>query len=522
MLNPKSVVKRLAIVFGIVMLGSVCSYALPTANAAHQDTLVLWVMDDGANSTNTLKTVTGNFTKETGVPVYVQFLNWGDAYDKMRLTLALNPANHADIEIPDVVQLGSSWVSFFAHNGLIDPIDSALSQSVDVSRFLPESMKDSRIGKGTQSYSFPWFLDVRGFFVNAKVWNEFGLKENDIDTFSKFHEVIRKIGQARIKNNAGALVSPFEFGIKSDWTAHQQMAPILWSFGGDFVKESGDSYCSALADSATLFGVNQYLNFFWELELFPYALQDNSIQGTNRFVNSEIAIYYGTSELMRKLELDGKVGGLKDSPLASDGIAVVATPQGVGPAVTFVGGSHLALPKYGDPRRKKLAQSLISYLLRSDVMDFYSSHIGFLPADKNVMQKWTKDPRYSRLIEGLEKNGRSFLNIPEWTQVEGAVNAMVGNIGYYRVQHPTESPESAASFVLYAHEKINEILGCKETSNRTELLRKIQLELSKRVVEKPEEIQKGVGISLRYRLIAASVICIIILIVSVIKYYRKR
>ncbi len=504
------------------MLGSVCTYAFPTVMAEPQDTLVLWVMDDGANSTNTLKSVTESFTEETGIPVDVRFWNWGDAYDKMRLTLAQNPANHADVEMPDVVQLGSSWVPFFAQNGLIDPIDSVLNQLVDVSRFLPESMKDSRIGKGTQSYSLPWFLDVRGFFVNAKVWNELGLKENDIDSFSKFHQIIRKIDQSKIKNSVGTVVSPFEFGIKSDWTAHQQMAPILWSFGGDFVKESGNKYCSALTDSATLFGVNQYLNFFWELELFPYALQDNSIQGTNRFVNSEIAIYYGTSELIRKLELDGEVGGLKGSPLANDGIAVVATPQGVGPSVTFVGGSHLALPKYGNPRRKKLAQTLVSYLLRSDVMDFYSSHIGFLPADKNVMQKWSKDPRYSRLIEGLNKNGRSFINIPEWTQVEGAINAMVGNIGYYRVQHPTESPESVASFVLYAHEQINEILDCKETFDRTELLRKIQLELRKHVIEKPEEIQKSAGISLRYRLIVASIICFIILVITVVKHYCKR
>ena len=479
----------IATVFVVLCL-AVPSIAVPELRAmpTEVDTLVLWVMDQDINTGSALQKLMRKYTQQSGVPVKVRFLDWGAAFVELNKTLATEAGSRTDY--PDVLQLGSTWVPYFAKAGLIAPMGSLLD-AVDTSRFYPEAMKAAHIGRDSVVYSLPWFLDVRGFFVNERIWLGLGLHDSEIETYPKFFGVLRAISEAKVSNRMGNVVVPFEFGVKDDWTGYQQMAPFLWNFGGDFVAETENGYRSALADSLTLVGLRHYIKLLRDKDVSPYNLKENSAQSADRFVRAEQLMIYGTSEVIRKIEFETELGGLKDSPLAQDGLITVAAPKGPAGNFTFVGGSHLVLPKNGNPAKQQLAADLFLFMLRADNIDYYSRHSGFIPPDKSLIRIWMQDERYNHLIDGLEHCGRSSQNIPEWSEIEMTVNAMVNAIGKNILNNGSGVSEETARLVLETHEKINKILGAKGDSDKALVMERIKMSLMQPV----EEIryEKGMG-----------------------------
>lgn len=476
MLNLKSF--AVALVVALIAFAEVGAKPAPVIRSAPltRDTLVLWAMDEGINSGSTLRKITRRFAHRSGYPVKVRFLDWGTAFEQLTRTLATDAASaeSSGIEFPDVIQLGSSWVPHFASHDLIASVPESLLVSLDTTRFYAEAMKVSHLGSDAETYSLPWFLDVRGLLVNKRLWQELELTEDDASTYPKFYGTLRAISKKKLKNKVGASVAPFGYGVKNDWTGHQQMSPIIWSFGGDLVVKEGDSYRSALADSSTLNGLRHYLKFLNDLDISPYGFQENSTQNADRFVRSEQLVIYGTAEFIRKLEFSADQGGLKESLLAEDSLAFISFPEGPNGRFTFVGGSHLALPKRGSLQKRNAAEALFVYLLRADNMDFFSRQIGFLPADKAMINIWAKDSRYGHLIENLEKNGRSFPNIPEWSGVEYAIITMVNAFAKNIENRTADVNEITVDAVLKAHQRINEILKYNENASPVEVRNRIE------------------------------------------------
>jgi len=432
------------------------------AGPVKADTLSLWVMDQGINTGSSLQKLTRKFTQQTGVFVKIRFLDWGEAFGELNRTLAGSAADFPDF--PDVMQLGSSWVPYFADRGLIAPVTELIDQA-DTSRFYEESMKAAYIGRGKTLYSLPWFLDVRGFFVNERTWLELGLHDSDIETYPKFFGLLRAVSEAKLQNRMGEVMVPFEFGVKEDWTGYQQMSPILWNFGGDFVVETDKGYRSALTDSLTLVGLRNYFKFLRDVEVSPYNLSENSGAAAERFIRSEQLMIFGTSELIRKIEFENELGGLKGSPIAKDGLITVVPPKGPAGNFTFVGGSHLALSKNGDTSKRHLARELFLFMLRADNIDNYSRHSGFIPSDRGLIRIWKQDSRYARLIDGLENSGRSCLNIPEWSEIENLINGMVTSVARSLSRGDPDINEVMARLVFDTHVKVDQVLGRENRSD---------------------------------------------------------
>ena len=466
----------------LALAGVVPAFAVPELRAAppHPDTLVLWVMDQDINTGTALQKLMRKYSQRSGVPVKIRFLDWGAAFAELNKVLATEAGSGTDY--PDVLQLGSTWVPYFAKAGLISPLTEMLD-AVDTSRFYPEMMKASHIGRDTVVYSIPWFLDVRGFFANERVWLELGLHDSEIETYPQFFGVLRAIAEAKVQNRAGGLVVPFEFGVKDDWTGYQQMSPFLWNFGGDFVAETDSGYRSALADSSTLVGLRHYLKLLHDKDVSPHNLHENSSSAADRFVRSEQLLIFGTPELIRKIEFDSDIGGLKESPIAKDGLISVSAPGGPVGNFTFVGGSHLVLPKNGNRSKRKLANDLFLFMVRADNIDYYSRQSGFIPPDASLIRIWMQDPRYNHLITGLEQNGRSCQNIPEWSEIEMMVNSMVSSIARNIAQGDTDVHETTARLVLQTHEKINRLFGLKD-ADRAAVRNRIKNALMQPVEEK--------------------------------------
>ena len=517
----------IALFVTLALCGVMQAYAVPELRAmpTPPDTLVLWVMDQDINAGTALQKLLKKYTRQSGIPVKVRFLDWGSAFAELNKVLVKEAGEGTDY--PDVLQLGSTWVPYFAKAGMINPVTEMID-AVDTSRFYPEAMKAAHIGRDTLVYAVPWFLDIRGFFANERIWLELGLHDSEIETYPQFYGVLRAISEAKVANKQGVEVVPFEFGVKDDWTGFQQMSPFLWNFGGDFVAETDKGYRSALADSLTLIGLCHYLKLLRDQDISPYNLKENSAQSADRFVRAEQLMIFGTSELIRKIEFDTDLGGLMDSPLAKDGIITVTGPAGPAGNYSFVGGSHLALPKNANPAKQQNAYDLFLFMLRADNIDFYSRQRGFIPPDKSLIRIWMQDSRYNHLIEGLENHGRSSQNIPEWSEIEMTVNGMVSAIAANLHKNSPDVNDQTAKLVFETHQKINNILGYKDGENPAAVKDRIRKSLMQPIDE--TKYEKGLGdtkeesgFSLRLIVVySLGGVAILLLLVFLVRRLRKR
>ena len=424
------------------------------------DTLSLWVMDNGLGSQKAITRIVKKFHRETKIPVNIRFLNWGEAFAEISTALGSEGADSVASRSaagPDVLQLGSTWVPYFASSGNLVPLDPYLEQ-VGATRFFKESFKAARVAHDTLVYSFPWFVDVRALYANEKLWKELSLQKEEVDSYPEFLGVLRAFAKR------DSTVAPFALPGKGDWTGPQHMAPFIWSFGGDFLVKDSAGYRSALLDSATLAGLAYYLRIFGDRALSPYGLDENSVQNTERFIRGEQLVLYGTSEIIRQMEIESQDGGLKDAPIAEAGVAIVEPLEGDKGIVSFVGGSHLVMPK----RHKASAEKLLCYLLRADNMDAYTRQAGFLPADESIVNIWGKDARYSKIIETM-KNGKSFPNIPEWVAIEGILIEFSNALGdVLRGASSLQAVENQVVELFWqTHQKINQSLGYAEAQDKS-------------------------------------------------------
>ncbi len=471
-----------ALFFSVCVAFAVDAFAVPELRPMPSlDTLSIWVMDNGIGSQRTLHRIGKKFQKEYGVPVSIRMLNWGEAFDEIGKALA---ETDSSVKGPDLIQLGSTWVAHFAAAGQIRPMDMLLAK-IDTTRFFAECLKTTHIADNSTSYSVPWFLDVRGLFVNERLWKNLEVQEQDVDTYPKFMGVLRAISQAQLKNGKGMAVAPFAIAGKNDWDGPQQMAPIVWSYGGDFIVKDGDGFRSALIDPSTLQGLAIFATIMGDYQLAPHSLEMNSAQSAEKFVASEQLLLYGTSELIRQLEFPEDAGGLKSSEIAGDGLSVIPFPAGPAGHISLLGGSHLALPSRLDSARAKLAEDLLLFLFRADNIDAYSRQLGFLPSDQGIVHIWKQDARYSKLIENL-KSSRSFPNIPEWGAVENILNRLSNEMGALlsKTKLKEERNRGVAHLILSAHNQINAVLGNDEKVDEEHLLPQVISLLA----DVPEEI----------------------------------
>ena len=508
----------LATLVAAVSVG-VAAFAVPASaepvlqSAPWSGPLNLWVMDNGVGSQKAVHKLVKKFKRDTGIPVEVRVLNWGNAYTVITDAFA-NPDSVPDF--PDVLQLGSTWVPHFAAVGQLRVLDTLLTQ-IDSSRFYAEAFKASRIAGQVDVYSFPWFLDVRTLFANEWLWHTLDIQDSDINDFTKFLGALRAINRGELKNTEMKRVAAFALPGKDDWTGPQQMAPFVWGFGGDFLNCKGNVCKSGLLDSLTLAGIAIYVKILGDEELAPHSLSENSAQNAVRFVNSELLIHYGTSELVRQLEYPADVGGLRSSAIADDGIMILSGPEGPYSRSTFVGGSHLALPVHGDSVRFHAAEDLLAYLVRADNIDAFCRAVGFLPSDRGLISIWNQDRRYSQIIRSLE-TGKSFPNIPEWGEIEGVLNHLANDIGTVLSVNGNDGVRihEIAQLLVKAHKDVNGILHNQEILDQAGAVKWIEHVLAAEIPEIMPENLKFEPTAAPFRLWSVIDVIVVLVILAAI------
>lgn len=413
--------------------------------------LELWIMPNGANPKKIVEERLQAFTKETGIPATVKVLDWGEAWGK--IDNGLKTGNG-----PDVVQLGTTWVSYFASQGYLAPLDGHAAE-IKLDRFLATSLKTTKIDGNDTVWGVPWFVDARVLLANKTILDSLKISGKDISDWAGFRASLRKIREAKLLKDGANQIYPFGFPGKSDWNIPHNFIPWIMSEGGDFVKKGPDGkWRSALLEKATVTGIHKYLRFVQDTLVNPKALSQNTSQITQIFTVGEQVFILGTSELVMQSRISSDSGGMSNSAVGKAGLLAFPVPAGPAGSVAFLGGSDLCLPK--GKAKDANALKLLLFLTRADNLDIYTKKIGFIPADQTVLQEWAKDSVYKVIVDAAAK-GRAYPGIPQWGSIEsmlsemfGSVWGMLGEGGYY-------SDEDLYKTLVKYDGRIDSLLGAK-------------------------------------------------------------
>jgi len=336
------------LVVAVLALGAM--FAACTNGSGESDILEIkfWAMGrEGEIVPELLK----EFERENpGVRVLVQQVPWSAAHEKLLTAFAGD-------SLPDVAQMGNTWIAEFAALHAIASLDEMAEASpvIEEQDYFPGILATNRIADTL--YGVPWYVDTRLLFYRQDILRAAGIGRPPRD-WAEWMQAATAV-KHHVGNNNFALFVPvndFEMQVS---LALQQGVPLL---------REGDRYGN-FSSPELVFALDFYLDFFRK-GLAPAASESAISNVWDEFARGYFTFYltgpWNIGEFRRRLPAE-----LKDKWMT----AILPGPSG--PGASTAGGSSLVVFKHS--KHKEMAFWLIEFLSRPDIQQQFYELSGNLP-----------------------------------------------------------------------------------------------------------------------------------------------
>ena len=337
--------RRISRVFAFLF--SLSSFLLSATCAVRQDAqrIEFWGLGrEGEVITQLLP----QFERETGIHVDVQQIPWTAAHEKI-LTA------HVGNSLPDVAQVGNSWMSELVTVGAIVPLEESLVPRAD---YFP-GIWDTNVVDGTL-YGIPWYVDTRVLFYRTD------MIPTPPRTYGEWLSIMARL-KAESKNpDFYPLVMP-----TNEWPQ-----PVVMALhrGARLIDERGH----ALFDEpAFIEGFSFYVDLFRK----GYAPTVSNTQVANLYQQ------FGEGQFGMFISGPWDVGNLRTRLTKEQqqtwSTAPLPAPEGTPyPGVSLSGGSSLVITKRST--KQDAAKKLIAFLSRPEIQAKFFELSGDLPARRSA------------------------------------------------------------------------------------------------------------------------------------------
>lgn len=347
-------------------------------------TLDFWAM---GREGEVVQELTAQFERDhPGIRVRVQQIPWSAAHEKL-LTA------YAGDSMPDVFQLGNTWIPEFVALDAISPLDERIAASATLSPadFFP-GILDTNLVEG-HLYSVPWYVDTRLLFYRSDI----------LDGAPHSWQAWRRAMAAIVADapaGRDAIILP-----ANEW---QPIVILALQEGAELL--SGDATCGAFQAPAFRTALDFYLAMFED----GFASAAASAQIANlyqEFALGRFAIYitgpWNLGEFARRLPAD-----LQDDWAT----APMPGPDGTWPGLSLAGGASLAIQRASE--HQDAAWQLVEFLSQTPQQARFYELSGNLPARTAAWDDpaLTDAPRARAFFDQLQ-HIRSTPKIPEWERI---------------------------------------------------------------------------------------------------------
>lgn len=327
--------------------------------------------------------------RHPGIRVVVQQLPWTSAHEKL-LTAFAGDA------LPDIGQLGNTWIPEFVALGALAPLDERLKSSsvVDAADYFP-GIWASNVMHG-RTWGVPWYVDTRLFFYRRDLLAAAGIHAAPT-TWPALRAAFAAI-KAQAGTDRFAILLPVNEFEPLVALALQQPDALL---------RDGDRYGNFRSA-----GFRRTLDFYVGMfrdRLAPPLSNSEVANVWTEFGRGYYAFYlsgpWNLPEFRRRLP-----------PEQLAHLATMLLPGPDGPGASIAGGSSLVV--FRNARHPDAAWKLIEYLSRPDVQQRFRDLTADLPPRRAAWQEaaLADDPLARPFLEQLER-ARPTPRVPEWERI---------------------------------------------------------------------------------------------------------
>lgn len=330
------------------------------------------------------------------IRVNVQQIPWSAAHEKL-LTAYVGEA------MPDVFQIGNTWVPELVALGAVAPLDVRVdgSQTVELDDYFPGFVDASRIDD--HLYGLPWYVDTRLLFYRSDRLREAGI-ESPPGTWAEWVAAMKRL---REQGRAG------ESAVLLPLTEWHPLVILALQRGARLLRDDdtrGDFQSEAFRAAFSF-----YVDLFRE-GLAPLSAQTQLANLYQDFARGAFAFYvsgpWNLGEFSRRLP-EGVEWATAPCPAAA----------GTPPGVSTAGGSSLALSTraLGSPRAEA-GWRLIEFLSEPAQQRELYRLTGDLPSRRSAWEEGGpgSDPR-ARAFRAQLEHVRTTPKIPEWERVAAQI-----------------------------------------------------------------------------------------------------
>lgn len=353
------------------------------------ETLRFWAM---GREGELVKQLVPEFERRNpGLTVWVQQIPWSAAHEKLLTAYA------GDV-LPDVFQLGNTWLPEFVALRALEPLDARLSAG-EAADFFSGILETNRIQD--RLYGLPWYVDTRVLFYRKDWLRQAGLAEPP----RRWEEWL-----AAMERMKGQQSGRFAFLLPvNEW---EMPVLLTWQLGGELLDREtrhGNFQSPQVRKAFALYldlfrhgyapavGVNQMANLYQEFARGMFSLY---LSGP-----------WNVGEFRRRLPA-GLQDGWDTAPLPAFGADA--------PGVSLAGGASLVVSSAS--RHKEAALRWIAFLDEPEIQVRFYALGGDLPGRVSA---WTapelsREPRVAAFRAQLERV-RATPKIPEWERIAAKI-----------------------------------------------------------------------------------------------------
>lgn len=352
-----------------------------------RETVTFWAMGREAEVVTRL---VADFERENpDIDVDVQHIPWTAAHEKLLTAFAADA-------LPDLCQLGNSWVPEFAALGALQPLQAFIDGSATVQPrdYFPGIWATGNID-GVQ-VGVPWYVDTRLLFYRKDILRNTGV-DVPIRTWDEW-----KAAMAKVKAHVG----PDRYAILLPLNEFEQLVSLALQTSDPLLREHGTRGNFAAP------GFRDALGFYADAFAQGWAPQVSETQVSNvwdEFFKGNHAFYLSGPWNIREFR--------QRAPAAlKDQWSTMPLPGPDGPGAGIAGGTQLVIFK--SSKRKPAAWKLVEYLSRPDVQQRFHALIGDLPPRRSAWDSpQLAGDEYARAFRDQLERVKPTPKVLEWERI---------------------------------------------------------------------------------------------------------
>ncbi|KRV50871.1 ABC transporter substrate-binding protein [Wenjunlia vitaminophila] len=359
--------------------------------ADEKQTLTVWAMGTEGEK---LGDVAEKYQEANpNITVKVTPIGWDVAHQKLVAAAAAG-------KLPDIAQMGGSYMGEFAEMDVLEPVDTSVFAEKD---FFPAAWKQGTIDGTT--YGVPWYVDTRVLFYRTDLAEKAGITEAPA-TMAELQQAAKAF-QDEAGTKWGLSIQPG--GLDTVQSFYQ----FLYSAGGEIVNEDGKAVVNSPEAVRALENYGSY---------FKQGLSEKSVRPgydvTKDFNAGSVPMFFGGPWIMTLLD--------ENYPDIKGKWAVANVPTDKA-SVSMAGGSSLTIS--ADSEHKAAAKEFIAYLTGAEGQADWYQRTSDLPANTGAWEsgELATDPDLKVWRTQME-TAKVSPTLPKWTEITSKVDAAIESV----------------------------------------------------------------------------------------------